>query len=413
LSTNRLVDFCGGPGQNRAHPTAHPLETELTAPYRSPWMTDELDMLRATARRFFEEEVAPKADKFRKQHHIDRDVWERAGELGLLCMSIPEQFGGQGATFAHEVVVMEEQARICDTTFGFIPGAVNGPAFFYETANDVQRKRWMPDIASGRKMLSVCITEPDAGTDVKALRTSARKEGREYVLNGNKIFITHGKQAELSLVAARTGGAGSGAKGISLFMVEREQTDGFKINKVLEKVGQNGLDTCEIFLDNVRVPEENLIGGIEGRGFAQLMDVFVRERLSIGVVGITCAERAIELTLEHAKNRKMLGQTLWDFQNTKFTLAECLTEARIGRVFIDKLVQEIVEGKALQPNDAMMAKWWGSDKQCQIIDRCLQLFGGYGYMTEYPIAQLYMDARVARIYGGSNETLKDLIARSM
>jgi acyl-CoA dehydrogenase len=386
---------------------------ELTATYRSPWMTDELDMLRATARRFFEEEVAPKAEKFRRQHHIDRDVWERAGELGLLCMSIPEEYGGQGATFAHEVVVMEEQARICDTTFGFIPGAVNGPAFFHETANDAQRKRWMPDIASGRKMLSVCITEPDAGTDVKALRTTARKDGRDYVLNGNKIFITHGKQAELSLVAARTGAPGSGAKGISLFMVEREQTDGFKINKVLEKVGQNGLDTCEIFLDNVRVPEENLVGGVEGRGFGQLMDVFVRERLSIGVVGITCAERAIELTVEHAKNRKMLGQTLWDFQNTKFTLAECLTEARIGRVFIDALVKDIVDGKPLQPNDAMMAKWWGSEKQCQIVDRCLQLFGGYGYMTEYPIAQLYMDARVARIYGGSNETLKDLIARGM
>ena len=385
----------------------------MTAPYRSPWMTEELDMLRATARRFFEEEVAPKAAKFRAQHHIDRDVWRRAGDLGLLCMSIPEAFGGQGASFAHEVVVMEEQARICDTTFGFIPGAVNGPAFFFETANDDQRRRWMPDIAAGRKMLSVCITEPDAGTDVKALRTTARKEGREYVLNGNKIFITHGQQAELSLVAARTGGSGSGAKGISLFMVEREKTDGFRINKVLEKVGQNGLDTCEIFLDEVRVPEENLIGGVEGRGFGQLMDVFVRERLSIGVVGITCAERAIELTVEHAKNRKMLGQTLWDFQNTKFTLAECLTEARIGRVFIDKLVQDLVEGRALQPNDAMMAKWWGSDKQCQIIDRCLQLFGGYGYMSEYPIAQLYMDARVARIYGGSNETLKDLIARSM
>lgn len=388
-------------------------EIELSAPYRSPWMTDELEMLRATARRFFEEEVAPKADKFRAQHHIDRDVWERAGALGLLCMSVPEEFGGQGATFAHEVVVMEEQARICDTTFGFIPGAVNGPAFFFETADDAQRRRWMPDIASGRKMLSVCITEPDAGTDVKAMRTTARREGDEYVLNGNKIFITHGQQAELSLVAARTGGAGSGAKGISLFMVEVDKTPGFKVNKVLEKIGQNGLDTCEIFLDEVRVPAANLIGGSEGRGFGQLMDVFVRERLSIGVVGIACAERAIELTVEHAKNRKMLGQTLWDFQNTKFTLAECLTEARIGRVFIDKLVQDIVEGRPLQPNDAMMAKWWGSDKQCQIIDRCLQLFGGYGYMTEYPIAQLYMDARVARIYGGSNETLKDIIARSM
>lgn len=382
-------------------------------PYRSPWMTDELDMLRATARRFFAQEVAPHADRFRRQHRIDRDTWRKAGELGLLCMSIPEAYGGGGASFAHEVVVMEEQARICDTTFGFIPGAVNGPAFFFETANDEQRRRWMPDIAAGRKMLSVCITEPGAGTDVKALRTTARREGDEYVLNGNKIFITHGQQAELSLVAARTGGAGSGARGISLFMVETDRSPGFKVNKLLEKIGQNGLDTAEIFLDECRVPASHLIGGEEGRGFAQLMDVFVRERLSIGIVGITCAERAIELTVEHAKNRQMLGQTLWDFQNTRFTLAECLTEARIGRVFIDALVKDMVDGKPLQPADAMMAKWWGSEKQCQIIDRCLQLFGGYGYMTEYPIAQLYMDARVARIYGGSNETMKDLIARSM
>lgn len=379
--------------------------------YRSPWMTDELDMLRVTARRFFEEEVAPHAARFRAQHHIDREVWLKAGELGLLCMSIPQEYGGGGASFAHEVVVMEEQARICDTTFGFIPGALNGPAFFHGTASHEQLMRWMPDIASGRKMLSVCITEPDAGTDVKALRTTARRDGSEYVLNGSKTFITHGKQAELSLVAARTGG--SGAKGISLFMVETDKSPGFKVNRVLEKIGQNGLDTCEVFLDDLRVPSENLVGGVEGRGFGQLMDVFVRERLSIGIVGIACAERAIELTVEHAKHRKMLGQTLWDFQNTKFELAECATEARIGRVFIDALVQQIVAGVPLQPNDAMMAKWWGSTKQCEIIDRCLQLFGGYGYMSEYPIAQLYMDARVARIYGGSNETLKDLIARAL
>lgn len=382
-------------------------------PYRSPWMTEELDMLRETARRFFEQEVAPHAEKFRRQHEVDRSVWRKAGDLGLLCMSIPEQYGGQGASFAHEVVMIEEQARICDTTFGFIPGALNGPAFFHGTATHEQLLRWMPDIAAGRSILCVCITEPDAGTDVKAMRTTARRDGDSYVLNGNKIFITLGRQADLALVAARTGEPGSGAKGISLFMVETAKTPGFKVNKVLEKIGQNALNTAEIFLEDARVPAENLIGGVEGRGFFQLMDVFTRERLSIGLVGIACAERAIELTVEHAKNRKMLGQTLWDFQNTKFTLVESLTEARVGRVFLDTIVKDLVDGKPLQPNDALMAKWWGSEKQCQIIDRCLQLFGGYGYVCEYPIAQLYMDARVARIYGGSNETLKDLIARSM
>ncbi|MEZ5659188.1 MAG: acyl-CoA dehydrogenase family protein [Burkholderiaceae bacterium] len=379
--------------------------------YRSPWMTEELDMLRETARRFFQEEVAPRAEQARRQHHIDREVWLKAGELGLICMSLPQEVGGQGASFAHEVVMMEEQARICDTTFGFIPGALNAPAVFYGTATHEQRMRWLPDIAAGRKLLAVCITEPGAGTDIKALRTTARRDGDEYVINGNKIFITHGGQAEYALVAARTGGPG--AKGISLFMVETDKAPGFKVNKLLEKIGQNGLDTAEIFLDDVRVPVENLIGGSEGRGFGQLMDEFVRERLSIGIVGITCAERAIELTIEHAKNREMLGQRLWDFQNTKFTLAECHTEARIGRVFLDTLVKQMVDGEKVDPSDALMAKWWGSEKQCQIIDRCLQLFGGYGYMCEYPIAQLYMDARVARIYGGSNETCKDLIARTM
>ncbi|SOE97230.1 acyl-CoA dehydrogenase [Burkholderia sp. D7] len=379
--------------------------------YRSPWMNEELDMLRETARRFFEEEVVPNAHKWREQHHVDREVWKKAGELGLLCMSIPEQYGGQGGNFAHEVVVMEEQAKACDTSFGFVPGALNAPHFFLGTATHEQLLRWMPSIASGELMLSVCITEPDAGTDVKMLRTTARRDGDDYVLNGSKIFITHGLQAELSLVAARTGGAG--AKGISLFMVDRRKHEGFRVGKVLEKIGQNGLDTCEVFLDELRVPVENLIGGEEGRGFGQLMDVFVRERLSIGVTGVAAAEKAIALTLDHVKQRKMFGQTLWDLQNTRFKLAEAATEARIARVFIDSLVSRIAAGNKIDANEAGMAKWWCSQKQCEIIDECLQLFGGYGYMQEYPIAQLFMDARVQRIYGGSNEILKDLIARAM
>lgn len=374
-------------------------------------MTPELDIVRATARRFFEEEVAPHADRWRKQHQIDRSVWLKAGELGLVCMSVPEEFGGQGASFAHEVVVMEEQARVCDTAFPFVPGALNAPHFLLHTATREQLLKWMPDIAAGRKGLSVCITEPDAGTDVKALRTTARRDGDEYVLNGNKVFITQGRQAELSIVAARSSGAG--AKGLSLFMVEKSKTPGFKISRILEKIGQNGLDTCEIFLDDARIPAENLIGGVEGKGFGQLMDVFVRERLSIGVTGVATAERAIELAVAHAKNRKMLGQALWDFQNTKFVLAECATEVRIARTFIDRLILQLSNGESIDPAEAIMAKYWCSEKQCEIIDRCLQVFGGYGYMLDSPIAHLYLDARVQRIYGGSNETLKDLIARGM
>ncbi|MCL4183337.1 MAG: acyl-CoA dehydrogenase family protein [Burkholderiaceae bacterium] len=380
-------------------------------PYRSPWMTEELVLLRETARRFFKDRVMPHQAKWQQRHRIDREVWLEAGRLGLLCMSVPQQYGGHGGTFAHEAVVIEEQARACDTSFGFVPGALNAPQFFLGTATHEQLLKWMPDIASGEKMLSVCISEPDAGTDVKALRATARRNGDEYVLNGGKIFITHGQQAELSIVAARTGG--TGARGISLFMVETRAHDGFRVGKVLEKIGQNGLDTCEIFLDDVRVPAANLLGGKEGRGFGQLMDVFQKERISIGIAGVATAERAIELTIEHAKNRKMFGQTLWDFQNTRFKLAECATEARVARIFIDSLIDRIVRGEPLDPSDAPMAKWWCSDRQWRIIDDCLQIFGGYGYMKEFPIAQLFMDARVQRIYGGSNEVMKELIARTM
>ncbi|OJX05060.1 MAG: acyl-CoA dehydrogenase [Burkholderiales bacterium 70-64] len=380
-------------------------------PYRSPWMTEELDLLRETARRFFADRVVPHQAKWQRQHQIDREVWREAGRLGLLCMSIPEQYGGHGGTFAHECVVIEEQAKACDTSFGFVPGALNAPHFLFGTATHEQLLKWMPSIARGEAMLSVCISEPDAGTDVKALRTIARRDGDDYVLNGSKIFITHGRQAELSIVAARTGG--HGAKGISLFMVDTRASDGFRVGKVLEKIGQNGLDTCEIFLDDVRVPAGHLIGAEEGRGFGQLMDVFQKERVSIGIAGVATAERAIELTVEHAKNRKMFGQTLWDFQNTRFKLAECATEARVARVFIDSLIERIARGESLEPSDAPMAKWWCSDRQWRIVDECLQIFGGYGYMKEFPIAQLFMDARVQRIYGGSNEVMKDLIARTM
>ena len=381
--------------------------------YTSPWMTPELEDLRKTARRFFEEFVAPNADKSREQGFLDRAIWEKAGELGLLGMSIKEEYGGLGASIAHEMVMIEEQSRICDTTFPFIPGSLNSPSVFEGMGTEEQLQKWMPDIVAGKKILATSITEPDAGSDVKTLRTSARRDGDYYVLNGSKTFCTLGDQADLVMVAARTGDMSTGAHGISMFMVEKAKVEGFKINKLINKIGQNALNTSEIFLDDVRVPAENLLGGVEGKGFFQLMDVFVRERLSIGAVGISCAERAIELTVEHAKNRKMFGKTLWDFQNTQFVLAECLTEARIGRVFLDNIISDMVQGKELQPNDAMMAKWWGSQKQGEIIDKCLQFFGGYGYCTEYPIAQMYMDARVARIYGGSNETLKHVIARSM
>lgn len=380
-------------------------------PYRSPWMTEELEIFRQSVRRFFENEVVPNRRKWQQQHHIDREIWVKAAELGIIGVSIPEEFGGLGGSFAHEAVVIEEQARIADADFPFVPGAMNIPHFLLGAASREQTESWMPAIIAGEKMISVAISEPDAGTDVKMLRTSARRDGDHYVINGSKIFITLGKQADYCIVAARTGEAG--ARGISLIMVEPAKTPGFKVGKVLEKIGQHGIDTCELFFEDMRVPVENLLGGEEGRGFGQLMNSFLRERMAIATVGVATAERAVEMTVDYAKQRKMFEMTLWDFQNTRFKLAECRTEAHIGRVFLDSLIMKFVNGEEISSAEASMAKYWCTDKQCRIIDECLQIYGGYGYMAEYPIAQLYVDARVQRIYGGSNEIMKELIARSM
>lgn len=292
--------------------------------YRSPWMTEELDMLRTTARRFFETEVTPHADKWRKQHYIDKSVWLKAGELGLIGVSFPEEYGGHGGTYAHDVVIMEEQARACDTSFGYVPGAFGAPMTLLLTGTPEQIQRWLPPIVRGEKLLAFCATEPGAGSDIKTLRTTARREGDEYVINGSKMFITHGMRSDWAIVAARTGG-----RAPRHFAVHggKDKTNGWKVGKVLEKMGQHGLDTCEIFLDEVRVPAANLLGGVEGNGFGKMMDSFVKERLTISVTAIASAERAIELTLEHVKQRQMFDKTLWDFQNTRFKMAECASLA--------------------------------------------------------------------------------------
>ena len=380
--------------------------------YRSPWMTEELDMLRTTARRFFETEVTPHAQRWRREHAIDRSVWRKAGELGLIGASFHAEYGGHCGTYACDVVIIEEQARACDTSFGYVPGAFGAPTTLLLTGTPEQIHRWLPPIVRGEKLLAFCATEPGAGSDIKTLRTTARRDGDDYVINGSKMFITHGKQSDLAIVAARTGGPG--AKGISLFMVEKSRAPGFRVGKVLEKMGQHGLDTCEVFLDDVRVPAANLLGGVEGNGFGKMMDSFVKERLTIAVTAIASAERAIELTLEHVKQRRMFEQTLWDFQNTKFKLAECVSAARIGRVFIDSLILRLVEGRdPPTAEEAAIAKVWCSEQQWTIIDQCLQFFGGYGYMQEYAICHFLTDARIQRLYGGSNEVLKDVIARRL
>ena len=378
-------------------------------PYRSPWMNEELDAMRVTARRFFEKEVAPYAEKWRRQGKIDREVWRKAGELGLLCIGISEEHGGRGGTFAHEVVMIEEQARVADTAFPFVPGSCGGPYGLLRSGSDEQVKRWMPKLTSGEHFIAACITEPSGGSDVRSLRATARREGNEYVINGSKTFITMASQADLAMVMARD----SETNELTSFMVEVAKSPGFKLGRRLEKVGQHGIDTHEVFLEDLRVPAENALRGRD-KGFAAgEITGFNRERVVIACSAIATAERAVELAVEYTKQRKMFGQTEWDFQNTRIKLAECATEARIGRVFIDYLICRILAGEVIDGAESAMAKTWCSEKQNRIIDECLQFFGGYGYMMEYPIAQLFVDARVQKIYGGANEALKGVIAKAL
>ena len=380
-------------------------------PYRSPWMNSELDALRTTARRFFENEVAAHDVRWRQNGKIDRQVWRQAGDLGLLCIGIPEEYGGHGASFAHEVVVIEEQSRVADTALPYVPGSCGGPYMLLKNGTPEQIHRWMPKLVSGEHFIAVCVTEPGGGSDVKGIISSARRDGDDYVINGSKTFVTMGSQADLAIVAARTGGPGK--DGMSMFMVETRTSPGFKLGRRLEKVGQHAIDTHELFFDDLRVPASHLLGGVEGKAFSGAMSGFHRERLVIAASAIATAERAVELAVEYTKQRKMFGQTEWDFQNTRFKLAECATEARIGRVFLDSLISRVLAGDALDEATAAMAKWWCADRQNRIIDECLQFFGGYGYMMEYPIAKLFVDARVQKIYGGANEALKGIIARSL
>lgn len=379
--------------------------------YRSPWMTEELESFRATVRRFFENEVAAHADRWEAQQHVDREVWRKAGELGLLCVNVPEEYGGVGGSFLHEAVIVEEQARVGDTAFGIVLANMGVPIFLH-AATEAQKHRWIPRLRSGESVFAFALTEPGAGSDAKAITTTARRDGDEYVLNGSKTFISNGYNGDVVLLAARTSSTADPAKGVSLFMLDTNGLHGYRVGRVLRKVGQKGQDTAELFLDEVRVPAANLVGGVENQGFRQLMSGLRTERAVLGLIGVAAAERAVRLTLEHVKNRKAFGGTLWNLQNTRFKLAECQTRVRVARVFVDHCIGLAAEDR-LDSATAAMCKWWNTEMQNRVIDECLQLFGGYGYVTEYPIAKMWADARIQRIYGGATEVQKEVIAKAM
>jgi acyl-CoA dehydrogenase len=378
--------------------------------YVSPWMNAELDGFRDAVRRFVDHEVVPRQQRWREQQHVDREVWLQAGEMGLLLADIPEDYGGSGGSFAHQCVVFEELCYAGDTAFGLHVHAIVAH-YLLNQGTEEQKSTYLPRLARGEMIAAIAMSEPGAGSDLKGIRTTATRTADGYLLRGSKTFISNGYMADLILVVAKTDPAG-GSKGISLMLLETRDNPGFRVGRILEKVGQKGQDTCELFFDDAHVPLANVLGGEEGRGFAQLMTELPYERTIVGVCGVASIERAIRLTVEHAKERKAFGQALIEMQNTRFVLAEAKTEAFIARVFIDRCIQDLVAGR-METVQASMAKYWITDLQCKIVDQCVQLFGGYGYMLEYPIAQMYLDARVQRIYGGANEIMKEIIARSL
>ncbi len=378
---------------------------------RSPWMDSDLEALRELSRAFLEKEIQPNLDKFIDQHHVDRDLWNRAGELGLLCLSIPEEYGGGGGTFAHEAVLMEEQARIGDSAWGQAMHSTIVAHYILVYGSEEQKRHWLPKMASGEVVGALAMTEPGTGSDLQNVKTRAVRDGDDYVMNGSKTFITNGGQADLVVVAAKTGSTNQGADAISLILVEAAR-DGFRRGRAIDKIGQQGNDTTELFFDDVRVPVTNLLGINEGQGFAQLMQQLPQERLIIVVGSVATMESALAQTLRYTKQREAFGKPIYTFQNTKFALAEAATESRVARVFIDDCIAKHIRGE-LDVQTVAMAKWWTTERAMTVLDQCLQLHGGYGYTTEYPIARMWVDNRVQKIYAGTNEIMKEIIARSL
>ncbi|MCP2252462.1 acyl-CoA dehydrogenase [Prauserella aidingensis] len=379
---------------------------------RSPWLTEELDDFREMARSFCQKELTPHQDRWIENKQIDREVWTKAGEVGLLCLSVPEEYGGGGGTFAHETVLYEEQARSGDSAWGV--SVHNGIVAHYLLAYAAEEKKreWLPKLASGEWIGAIAMTEPGTGSDLQGIKTRAVRDGDEYVINGAKTFITNGAMADFVVVACKTDpDPDAGAKGMSLIAVPTS-TAGFRRGRVLDKVGMKGQDTAELFFDDVRVPAANLLGDQEGLGFFQLMQQLPQERLLIAVTSVAGMEAAVDQTIAYTHEREAFGRPLSKFQNTKFTLAEAATEVAVSRAFLDQCIERHLKGE-LDVQGAAMAKLWTTERANRVIDDCVQLFGGYGYMMEYPVARAWADMRISRIFGGTSEIMKDIISRSL
>jgi len=370
---------------------------------------EEHEVFRASVRKFVEQELVPHHERWEEAGLVDREAWRKAGEAGILCCDTAEEYGGPGADFLYNVVVIEELARAAITGPGFMVHSDMMATYIASFGSEDQKKKWLPKMVSAEVIGALAMTEPGAGSDLKAIRTTAIRDGDDYVINGQKVYISNGQNCDLLVVACKTDPA-AGAKGVSLILVEAA-TPGFKRGKNLKKLGLKAQDTSELFFDDVRVPVSNRLGD-ENRGFAMLMTKLARERLTQAVRSIVVAEQAIRWTVDYTKERKAFGQTIGDFQNTRFKLAELATQTAAGRTFVDQCIALYLKDK-LDPVDAAMAKLYATDLHVKTVDECLQFFGGYGYMLEYPIARAYIDGRIVRIAGGAAEIMKQIIGQRL
>jgi acyl-CoA dehydrogenase len=384
---------------------------DFIADHRPSWEVEDVALFREAARRFLEANFTPHVERWTSEGRVEKSAWAAAGEAGFLCPSVPEEYGGGGGTIAHHFAWLEELER---TTLGAAFGdAVHSGIcahYILEFGTEDQKRKWLPKLAKGETICAIGMTEPGTGSDLQGVKTRAVRDGDDYVINGQKTFITNGQNAGLIILVTKTDPEAR-AKGISLILVEMDQP-GVSRGRNLEKLGMHAADTSELFFEDVRTPADSVLGGEESQGFYQLMNQLPQERLLIAVGAVAAMETGLAMTLDYVKQRHAFGQAIFDFQNTKHRLAEAVTEARIGRVFVDDCVEKLLAG-TLDGKLASMAKYWASDKQNEVLDLCVQLHGGYGYMAEYPIGRMWSDARVQKIYGGTNEIMKELIARSL
>jgi acyl-CoA dehydrogenase len=372
--------------------------------------SEEHEIFRSNFRQFVDTRVVPKQDKWREQGVVDREVWFEAGEAGFLCPWMEEEYGGAGGDFLHSVIVMEELSRAYESGWAASLHSDIVVPYLHSFGTPEQKAKWLPGCASGETITAIAMTEPGTGSDLAGIATTAKRDGDHYVINGAKTFISNGMSCDLVIVAARTENSDDPHRSVSLFLVDGN-TPGFIRSRKLEKMGMASQDTAELAFDECRVPADNLLGQ-EGGGFMMLMQKLQQERLCVAIMSQANAERVVEDAVTYTQERKAFGRSISKFQNTQFTLAQCATEVEVGRAFIDQLVAQHVAGKYLV-KECSMAKLWQSEMQGRVIDACLQLYGGYGYMLEYPISRAYMDARVQRIYAGTSEIMKVIIAKQM